>query len=168
MLANTKLGDVLRHNARNLEEVNIRYNYLGDEGMRLLHDGLQRAQRLKRLVFECVGVTGESGRLLADIISRNPSMLECGFTQNRIGDTAFVGIGRSVGEMQTSGGVALFLHRSDKQHTISAGIAAGQSEWSEEPRFIRPPGESVLVRAPGIQSSALPQSGHSASEQLWV
>ena len=91
------VGDVLSRNQRSLEELDLSRNPgVGDEGLRRCGEGLQLLQQLKRLCWWGLGLTQCSGRFLADVISHQPTLVECDLNSVGITDAGFVYIGSAL------------------------------------------------------------------------
>ena len=91
------LGDVVVRNRRSLEVVDISNNKrAGDEGLRRLGNGLKQVAHLRCLPLGDSGLTNLSGRLIADIVSRQPTLAECNLNRNQIEDSAFADIGSAL------------------------------------------------------------------------
>ena len=91
------VGEVVSRNSQSLEEMNLSWNDgVGDEGLHHLEDGLLRVRRLQLLHLLGLGLTQHSGRLLADIIGRQPGLVECSLSSNSIGDSAFIEVGAAL------------------------------------------------------------------------
>ena len=80
------VSDVLANNASTLENVNLSYNEIGNDGLEKLSEVLKRCKKLKMLWLPGNGLTLGSASTLSDVLSSLPSLEGLSVGENDLGD----------------------------------------------------------------------------------
>ena len=94
----------LTKSANTLTEVNLGSNKIGDDGLQIVSDGLQRCISLKTLWLEQTSLTFASGPTLGRIVSVLPQLNRVDVGRNSLGDS---GVQDLIGELQACSRMAV-------------------------------------------------------------
>ena len=80
------VSGVLANNASTLEDVDLSFNRIGDDGLEKLFEGLKQCRNLQKLWLEDIGLTSRSALTLSDVLPRLPSLKKLSVSANDLGD----------------------------------------------------------------------------------
>ena len=80
------VSGVLANNASTLEDIDMSFNRIGDDGLEKLSEGLKRCRKLNELWLPRINLTSRSASTLSDVLPSLPSLEKLSLRGNDLGD----------------------------------------------------------------------------------